>query len=726
MSRFGSGNSNSSSSSSSNDSNNTALQLSTSEQAGLSRLGLENLNEDENLSSNYHALAEFFEKKGSEPLTEIEEEGVKSILRRIQLKSAGNSPNGKLRYPVASIHAPSLNRFDSIPNTANSFMPRNGKKQKASHESSDSTPLIKYTPLYSGNTKRPLEITKFKLRKLNNLASIPTPYRPTTDLEYYQSQEDDEQLPDVDNDYESTALVKATEENGNSNLEEVTSAEEEKEMSKTASAMLSLIEPLDEEKKQENGKPQPKKPFINPYASTAARSTPRNKRPRRPVVASSLSSPSGIIKSLEQTMPESGDNNTENSNSGSASLQRKTDAAFVDKYKPARSSSLRKSLDLTADEGGSSPRVSMISTTIIDTQQPKFTARWSAPEFADEEDDEGDVKLDDAPKSSSSPQSAKAPLFSFSKPKESAAEGKPAAPLFTFGDNKKTEEEKKDDSEPPNKASTSLFSFGGATTDKPAKPLFETGIGAATTAAITPTITLGSNNSTASRTPAATSKPLFPTTSSSKPLFSTGSTTQAPAFKFEGPAIVSGNAGFSAAPAVATPTLSTSTTVPTTSPIRPAGSPVKFSFQGAPVSGPNSGGFNFGVNGSNSSSSSNTGAPIFKFTANGGGINGNSAVAATTTTASSTGSGGFQFTGVANGSNGSNGSTTTKPFIFGVSQQQSTLATSKDNNDEESRKVASVSDSMKIDFGTVDFVTPPLGAVDEAVIQTLKETEFIF
>lgn len=92
------------------------------------------------------------------------------------------------------------------------------EKQKASHESSDSTPLIKYTPLYSGNTKRPLEITKFKLRKLNNLASIPTPYRPTTDLEYYQSQEDDEQLPDVDNDYESTALVKATEENGNSIL----------------------------------------------------------------------------------------------------------------------------------------------------------------------------------------------------------------------------------------------------------------------------------------------------------------------------------------------------------------------------------------------------------------------------------------------------------------------------------------------------------------------------
>lgn len=439
--------------------------------------------DEADLAANYRKLASFFETKGSQPLTAVEDEGIRSMFRKIQQKSANNSPeNAKGRYPVTSIHTPSLSRFENYPNTANMFVPRNGKKTAEhgtdddnSSVSSSSVSQIKYTPLYTSSRKRTAEPAPFRPRKSTHLASIPTPYRPTSDLELYQPQaeeDDEEELPDAEPG--NMTLENAGDENDSDTS--MTQAP----LSQTASTVLSLIEPLEEPKEEPA---QPKKTFINPYASTALRSTRRSKIPRRTPAQSS-----GIIKSLELTMPdtpETADGPSQQaspSNSSTPSLQRKPNAAFVDKYKPARSSSLRKSLvpnGGTEDGGELKGSHGSTTTTIIDhshQQQPKFTARWSVPDFADEDDEDGDTKLGDVSESATVSAKPSTPatngLFSFEKPaakpssEENKLNGHAPAPLFKFGAVKEEESKaafKFGEQEPK---AASLFSFGSKTEDR--------------------------------------------------------------------------------------------------------------------------------------------------------------------------------------------------------------------------------------------------------------------
>lgn len=391
----------------------------------------------EELGSPYRMLAEFFRKKGPEPLTEIETAGVMTILSQFQQQNDGSPSSSSIKSPmnqITSIHTPSLNRFESYPNTSNMFTPKNSKRMKLLPQASSTTttpqrnsttqtPTLgsspRYTPMYSGSKKRFSESSAFKPRKIANLASIPTPYRPTTDSQIFKVRDiEDEDVNDEDH-------VKEPESEPSNETEP---RPDNSPLSQTASTMLSLIEPVEESSEIDSNQytesspnynrnsktPLQKKPFVNPYASTASRSTPRSSRAGR--TGATPSSDNGIIKSLERTMPGSPSSTTQINNSaqsvagnneasvssslGSPALQRKPVTSQFDKYRPAKSSSLRQSLVSSpgsssenrllgagqAKSAGKRSDFSIASTTIID--KPKITPRWSVPDFDDDDDDD--------------------------------------------------------------------------------------------------------------------------------------------------------------------------------------------------------------------------------------------------------------------------------------------------------------------------------------------------
>lgn len=354
-------------------------------------------------SSPNQILADFFQKKGSEPLSDIEAAGVMSILNR-QALSAGESTEPS----VYSIHTPSLKRFQQYPSTANMFTPKGmNKRLKRSRDQAVSTPhrnspqpsspssSPKYSPLFGSNKKkRPSQSPSFTPRKMSHFSSIPSPYRPTASSTIYQAITNPEKLQEAE-----VVVLDGPEEE---NIEEITSPE--KPLSQTASTLLSLIDDPPEASviasPAEKEKP---KLFVNPYASTASRSTPRTNNQAK-LVRKPSSPPSNIVQTLERTKPT---NDTASSSAISElnSSQKRTVPAYLDKYKPTRSSTLRQSLvpspsnspdgssNLEAKPGFSlstpvrsdANRSESASTTII--EHSKLTLTWSVPDFLDDEEE---------------------------------------------------------------------------------------------------------------------------------------------------------------------------------------------------------------------------------------------------------------------------------------------------------------------------------------------------
>ena len=401
-------------------------------------------------------LAEFFQKKGSEPLSDIEAAGVMSILTRGKNANILEAPS--TGSTVHSIHTPSLKRFDQYPSTANMFTPRSANKRlkrssdhgvntpkgSPAHSTSPSSSPI-YSPLFgSKKKKRPSQSPSFIPRKMSHFSSIPTPYRPTSSSNVYQSVTN----KDITSDQESTILDDPSEK------EQDIPFSPEKPLSQTASTLLSLIDDQPEELAEipalEKEKP---KSFVNPYASTASRSTPRKNNPAK-LVRKSPTTPSSVVQSLERTMPSNGISSPSQSKESNAS-QKRTIPAYLDKYKPTRSSTLRQSLipspasspDIanTEDHEDSllltpirtdAKRSESSSTTIID--HPKLTPTWAVPDYLDDDEiSQSQAISETAPAKSLYPQISKTSVattpFKFGAVSSSSSvEKTPASKPFTF------------------------------------------------------------------------------------------------------------------------------------------------------------------------------------------------------------------------------------------------------------------------------------------------------
>lgn len=224
------------------------------------------------------------------------------------------------------------------------------------------SPSSQYTPLSTNSRKRrhTTQHSTFTPRKITHFSIVPSPYRPTSGTNVFQTIT---ATPSLEPESEKPADVLEVD-------------EKPKKISMTATAMLSLIdEPEDSEVEVVPFDSRPLKKFVNPYASTASKSTPRSNPPK--LIRKTTTSPTSVIESLERTMPLKNKPPTKETITKSN----------LEKSKPVQSSSLRQSIlsNQTAKNTlDHAKRHDTASTAII---QSKAAPTWSVPEFFDDEMD---------------------------------------------------------------------------------------------------------------------------------------------------------------------------------------------------------------------------------------------------------------------------------------------------------------------------------------------------
>jgi nucleoporin NUP60 len=427
-------------------------------------------------------LAEFFKKKGDNQLSEMEVEGVMSLINQAKSQNESLLDFNNLQTPTFQSPADnSMQRKNENSHEGRVSLGSIGlhtpvrMKSPASNDSSPvSTP--KYSPFYSTNKRPslPSASNSAKTRKTIHYANIPTPYRPGSRTSTRLSNP-------LNLSTSQDALIrdepaeKSTKEREPETTKQV---EDKKPMSQTASALLSLIgddekeeetktkEKEKEKEKHYNDIPDDMKSFVNPYASPARRSSPHKKQ--RQNVRKESPKPNAI-KELEKTMPKD------------YALPPPPAASIADKYKPARSSGLRKSIvpspekekletpEKKRDRSSSLFKVSPATTASNTTESkernepPKPTPVAAQTLFKlgsekEKETEKEEVKEQEAPKPKESP---------FPKPTPPQLDEKPGS---LFSANVKPATPSKQDQE----TKPSLFSaFGGqsSTTISPSKPL---------------------------------------------------------------------------------------------------------------------------------------------------------------------------------------------------------------------------------------------------------------
>lgn len=423
-------------------------------------------------------LADFFKKKGDTQLSEMEVEGVMSLINQAKSQDESLIDLNNLQSPTfqspAENAAPKKNESAHEGSVSLSSI---GLRTpvRMSPASNDSSPVStpRYSPFYS-TTKRPSfpsASKSAKSRKTIHYANIPTPYRPgsrtstklSNPLNLSTSQDS------LVRDAPTEQSTKEKEPAANKEVEE------KKPMSQTASALLSLIgddekedesKAKDKEKEKEKEKhyndiPDDMKSFVNPYASPARRSSPHKKQ--RQNLHRESPKPSAI-KELEKTMPKD-------------SAAPPPSTSIVDKYKPARSSGLRKSIvpspeketpEKKRDRSSSLFKVSPATKTTTtantttepkeaENEQPRPTATAAQNLFK-----LGSEKETDAKQQAFTTEQAPVP-----KPTPPQPDEKPGS-LFSANSKPATATRKEQETKP------SLFSaFGGqsSTTISPSKPL---------------------------------------------------------------------------------------------------------------------------------------------------------------------------------------------------------------------------------------------------------------
>ncbi|CCH42441.1 Muscle M-line assembly protein unc-89 [Wickerhamomyces ciferrii] len=330
-------------------------------------------------------LAEFFAKKGNEPLSEIELEGVKSLLAK------SNSPK-QILFKQSQIIDTKEEEEDEANNTNEQIL-----KNSKSESSVKSTPSFKATYNKSISEDNTFDnsinsITSQRKKRIFDFSGFPSPYRTTRfkDTSFL--------LDDDDNEHQNkkhTLSSESTIEPKNS-LNDDSGDKKEKKISNTASALLSFIEGKDDEitKNYEEQQNQPKKDkkidYSNPYASISSSHKRRTN--------SSANKPSKFEQEFEKYKE---------------SIETKKDKITQPqlKYKPSKSSSLRETISLndTTDQSIDDIEVETKVETNVETKDDEKIDKETISN--DDKSQEKFTKEDSAPKFNSKP------LFSFaSKP----------------------------------------------------------------------------------------------------------------------------------------------------------------------------------------------------------------------------------------------------------------------------------------------------------------------
>jgi len=267
-------------------------------------------------------LADFFAKKGNAPLSEIELEGVKALLEKTN--SAQTSP----KTPRNERNEDEEDKIEIL-------------KPKSSDSAVKTTPSFKAT--YNNtvnstvdnsfdNTANSPHITSARKRRVFDFSGFPSPYRTS------RLKETSFMLDDYQSDKPETSSEAKIEE-----------PKEEKKMSNTASALLSFIENHEstEEKPKEEIKTKKKIDYSNPYATIS--SSHRKNKKASSTSSTTTSNPNRKLtafEQLEQSLAPTQEQQQPKQQPQQQPQPQQPELSNFNKYKPAKSSSLRESVSL--------------------------------------------------------------------------------------------------------------------------------------------------------------------------------------------------------------------------------------------------------------------------------------------------------------------------------------------------------------------------------------------
>ncbi|CAI4054616.1 FG-nucleoporin NUP60 SKDI_01G0730 [Saccharomyces kudriavzevii IFO 1802] len=254
-------------------------------------------------------LANFFSKKGNEPLSEIEIEGVMSLLQKSN-KSMNTSKRGQKSSESSNAdHSLILKESGSTPisvSNAPTFNP-------------------KYDTTTVSNASMNTTLGTIGSRKYSfNYSSLPSPYK-TTVYRYSAAKK-------ISDTYTANTSVQSAV-SAKSTRAGVTKPTSTKKMSNTAAALVSLLDEKDIKRSN------PVSELANPYSSYVSQIR-KHKKEFPSIVSRQEDSQEPKTKALSEKLPEGIEESVKQSNNVKISPPAPSKDSFA-KYKPARSSSLR-------------------------------------------------------------------------------------------------------------------------------------------------------------------------------------------------------------------------------------------------------------------------------------------------------------------------------------------------------------------------------------------------
>lgn len=368
----------------------------------------------------YKLLAEFFDKKNKTPMTDVETAGVMSLLDRLQQKSDDSTCIPSNQIPL--IHYPSLSGFEKYPNTSNQFIP-DYKKRSFTDSTTNSQQgafsfrqrfgtrnpkgSSRYSLVFPDDTTREIPNTlSFKPRKNTRLDPLPMTFSESINAETPTDNIDNDQSYNevlFDNLLNSKELDTEVAANAGQNIEA-------DELTTDQSVPFS-IEPVDSLQEADIPKNELKPSefvletkqssharglFVNPYSSTASRSSSRSHkvhlsafRLEKPFQNADLE---GSYKDDNKNQPLGPHGAASKANI--SMFQRKFNKMDFDKYRPNVSSSLGQPGAVESMFPKLRHRDKIVKKPV---DRPKVVHQWSAPDGYLEDEEDAGAYVDEEP-----------------------------------------------------------------------------------------------------------------------------------------------------------------------------------------------------------------------------------------------------------------------------------------------------------------------------------------
>lgn len=377
---------------------------------------LESLKEQDDpqsVGAPYKLLAEFFDKKNKTPMTDVETAGVMSLLDRLQQKTDDSTCIPSNQIPL--IHHPSLSGFEKYPNTSNQFIP-DYKKRSFTDSTTNSEQgafsfrqrfgtrnpkgLPRYSLVFPDDMTREIPNTlSFKPRKNTKLEPLPMTFSESIKAEALTDNVDSDQsygdvffenlLNSKELDTEVAASAGQTSEaDGLTKDQSVPFSLEPVDSLQEASIPKNELKPskfVSSPKQSSHAKGL----FVNPYSSTASRSSSRSYKTQKDAFR-----PENPLRNADSEGSYKDNNKNQSLGPHGASskanfsvFQRKFNKMDFDKYRPNISSSLGHSDAVESMFPKLRHRDKYVKKHF---DRPKVVHQWSAPDgYLEDEEDTG-------------------------------------------------------------------------------------------------------------------------------------------------------------------------------------------------------------------------------------------------------------------------------------------------------------------------------------------------